>query len=537
MGKIFALLLLAVSITTFVAIKTINVNRPYAVTLNEPIIVDHNSVALFDQIPDEYLTRARNLRMLFLNRSVGDNINKGLDCLAYPSVGAAPNFCKRPDLVTSELVANAKYNRNNWHYQFLEMPNRACGTWAEKIDCYMEIVRPIINNYDVISYQNSYLEVAQGSTIANSPGGYFYDNPNQLDIYDLERFQNQYPDKTFIYWTSSLSRSIGSVEAESFNNQMRHYARTNNKILFDVADIESHDPEGNPCYDNRDGVAYCSPSNPNNCENYPDDGLNIPAICPHYTTEINGGHLGSYSTGMNRIAKAFWVLMAQIAGWQPNYSTPSPTPLPSVTSSPTPTPTPTPTQTATLLAQWSFNQPNSVEEDLHGCSTCQNFNASWTSEGRFGGAYQFNGVNSYLKLNDFPYLNNATQFTFSVWIKPDFDHNSSEWRYIFNAYNMRLFYLGTNRNFRFAFKTANGDRTIDSQNLTWAPNTWHLIKVTYDGINLKMYWDNNLNAFKTTTGVVTPNNNTQTYVGTAITKTNFFKGLIDEISVWNQALD
>ena len=87
-----------------------------------------------------------------------------------------------------------------------------------------------------------------------------------------------------------------------------------NKPLFDVADIESHDPNGNPCYDNRDGVAY---NNGNTSENYPDDGLNIPAICPQYTTEVDGGHLGSVSDGKIRIAKAFWVLMAEIAGWNP----------------------------------------------------------------------------------------------------------------------------------------------------------------------------------------------------------------------------
>ena len=36
------------------------------------------------------------------------------------------------------------------------------------------------------------------------------------------------------------------------------------------------------CYDNRDGIAYQT-------ENNPDDGLNIPAICPQYTTETEGG--------------------------------------------------------------------------------------------------------------------------------------------------------------------------------------------------------------------------------------------------------
>jgi hypothetical protein len=95
---------------------------------------------------------------------------------------------------------------------------------------------------------------------------------------------------------------------------MRQYAIANQKPLFDVADILSHDPAGNPCYDNRDGVPY---DNGNNSENYPDDGANRLAICPHYTTETDGGHLGSVSAGKIRVAKAFWVLMARITGWTP----------------------------------------------------------------------------------------------------------------------------------------------------------------------------------------------------------------------------
>jgi hypothetical protein len=94
---------------------------------------------------------------------------------------------------------------------------------------------------------------------------------------------------------------------------MRAYAIENEKILFDVAAILSHDDRGNPCYDNRDGVEYCTMTG--SCENYPNDGIAYPAICQDYTTETDGGHLGSVSAGGIRVAKAFWVLMAMIAGW------------------------------------------------------------------------------------------------------------------------------------------------------------------------------------------------------------------------------
>jgi hypothetical protein len=96
---------------------------------------------------------------------------------------------------------------------------------------------------------------------------------------------------------------------------MRQYAREHNLALFDVAEILSHSESGAACFDNRDGVPYCDQSG--QCEDHPDDGRDIPAICRDYTTEADGGHLGSVSAGRLRIAKAFWVLMARIAGWNP----------------------------------------------------------------------------------------------------------------------------------------------------------------------------------------------------------------------------
>jgi hypothetical protein len=49
------------------------------------IYVDHRSVELFERIPDTYLAGARNLRMLFADRSVGQNINEALNCLTASS--------------------------------------------------------------------------------------------------------------------------------------------------------------------------------------------------------------------------------------------------------------------------------------------------------------------------------------------------------------------------------------------------------------------------------------------------------------------
>jgi len=278
--------------------------------------VDHSSIALFDSIPDAYLEAAADLSMVYIDRSVGLNISEGLDCLTAPTDEAARNHCRRTDHRNPAYSVDPAvldwshpggYDRSRWVFLPWEGD---CASWSDEVDCFLRMVEPIVDDFDVLSYQFSYLEVAAGSDIAAAPGGFLSDNPDRTDVFDLEAFEAAHPDKVFLYWTTSLARGIGTVEAEQFNDQMRLYARSHGKPLFDVADILSHDPSGNPCYDNRDGVAYQD-------ENLSDDGLDLPAICPHYTTETDGGHLGSVSAGKIRVAQAFWVLMAQVAGWRP----------------------------------------------------------------------------------------------------------------------------------------------------------------------------------------------------------------------------
>jgi len=295
------------------------------------IVVDHTSLPLFDQIPEQYLAAAAAMKMMFVDRSVGANISDGLSCLAYPSDEAAPAACKRFNHVVPAFSSPATevnwsrtggYNRSNWAYFGWPgtgiPPELPCGVdtgmWYSKLECFVRYVDANPSQFRVYSYQNSYLEVDDASDIASSTRGYFVDQAGRYDIKDFEALEARHPGLIFVHHTANLARSIGSEVSTSFNDQMRQYVRANGGNLLDVADIESHDPWGNPCYDNRDGVLYDTGGN---SENFPDDGFRLPAVCQHYTPEINGGHLGNPDVGKIRLAKAFWILMARIAGWNP----------------------------------------------------------------------------------------------------------------------------------------------------------------------------------------------------------------------------
>lgn len=275
---------------------------------SQSLIIDHRSVKEFDQIPEMYKNIAQNQRMLFMDRSVGANISSNLDCLAKPWSGA-PNYCKRYQhrdsayaVDPSEVFWNGVWDRSLWRYEF--WPNNC----SEDVQCFIDFMLSRMDSFDVLGCQFSYLAVIQGSKIADPVTGFFGTQAGRNHASVYHAFSKAYPNKKIIWWTTSLARGIGSPESQAFNDQMRNYALQNEIILFDVADILSHDPSGKPCYDNRDGIDYFD-------EKHPDDGLNIPAICPQYTTETEGGHLGSIAAGGIRVAKAFWVLMARLSGW------------------------------------------------------------------------------------------------------------------------------------------------------------------------------------------------------------------------------
>lgn len=277
-------------------------------TFAQRILVDHRSVSLFEHIPPHYADAARRLRLLYMDRSVGGNINDALSCLSHPHA-AAPSFCKRHTHRDSAYAVDARevywdgtWDRANWRYEF--WPD-GC---AEDSDCFVRFIEPRIDSFDVVGFQFSYLAVMPGSNIIHPVDGFFGSRNDRGTATRYTEFAARHPGKTVIWWTTSLARGIGSPESQVFNTAMREYARVHDLVLFDVADILSHAPSGQPCFDNRDGVAYLD-------ENHPDDGSDIPAICPQYTTETEGGHLGSISAGGIRVAKAFWVLMARIAGW------------------------------------------------------------------------------------------------------------------------------------------------------------------------------------------------------------------------------
>src|ERR1051326_1747776 len=75
----------------------------------------------------------------------------------------------------------------------------------------------------------------------------------------------------------------------AFNDRLREWTRQNGRVLFDIADIETHDPNGKPCTFQYRNKTYQK-------------------LCDSYTKD--GGHLNE--AGRQLVAKGFSALAAAV---------------------------------------------------------------------------------------------------------------------------------------------------------------------------------------------------------------------------------
>lgn len=126
--------------------------------------------------------------------------------------------------------------------------------------------------------------------------------------------ENDYPNVRFVYMTGHLDGSGIYGNLHQRNEQIRNYCMNNNKILFDFADIESYDPDGNYYLDKaaNDNCDYDSDGNGSRDKNWAIDWQNTHILnIDWYNCSV------AHSQALNGNLKAYaaWWLWAKLAGW------------------------------------------------------------------------------------------------------------------------------------------------------------------------------------------------------------------------------
>jgi hypothetical protein len=258
------------------AIETVSTQQ-----ITNGIFIDYRHVNAAT-IPQTWLDQARSLDTFFAHMSVGDNILDGMADLQ----------AQNPTRYTIAVYSGGA----DWFVSNSGILHRPLGS------NYQPLTK--IGTFDNYIRNGGY-HIANVAMMKFCPGDLRpdYVTITGQEIWDAYRpmmaaLEQDYPNVTFVWWTFPLSSvtaggGLGNDERAVFNAAVRGYCAANGCVLFDIADIQSHDPSGNPVVDSN----------------------GYEAMWDGYTSD--GGHLNE--TGRQRVANAMWHLLARIAGWVPDY--------------------------------------------------------------------------------------------------------------------------------------------------------------------------------------------------------------------------
>ena len=259
---------------------TITVNPPRVEQRSDAIIIDHQCTNI-SKIPLQWIDQAKfNLKVWYGHTSHGSQITTGMKNLqshyrhSYDFNKAGSGGALSYQEVSADLGHNGDLTWENETRNQLNRPD---------------------NDRNVV--------------IWSWCGGVSDNTKEGIDIYlnAMNQLEIDYPDVTFIYMTGHLDGTGESGNLNVRNNQIRSYCIDNNKILFDFADIESYDPDGNYFLDlHADDNCHYDGGNwaQEWCAEHPDSELSWPTTCAH-----------SQALNCNLKGRAFWWMMARVAGW------------------------------------------------------------------------------------------------------------------------------------------------------------------------------------------------------------------------------
>ena len=260
-----------------------------------PIIIDHTCTDL-NKIPANWLEQAKQLTIHYAHTSHGSQINSGILNLEsqHPIYSMAIRTSSSSAGLPSQEDPPALRMYDGNPPETYIRPEDYWDSNNGK-DRTMAVVGTGDYNFSMWSWCG---QVSGAS-----------ENYIQNYLQTLNQFEREYPNMKFIYMTGHLDGTGPAGNLHLRNEQIRDYCKNNNKVLFDFADIERYNPDGTD-YLGLGANDACDYSNGNRadqwCSAHPGSELCASCSCAH-----------SRALNCNQKARAFWWMLARLAGWNP----------------------------------------------------------------------------------------------------------------------------------------------------------------------------------------------------------------------------
>ncbi|MCP4261210.1 MAG: hypothetical protein GY774_27440 [Planctomycetes bacterium] len=272
-------------------------NGPSLANLTEPLIIDHTCTNI-TQIPESAILQAKELlHIAYGHTSHGSQITIGMNGLVAFANGGGKGLSLPEDIFAwnnggvegaLDLHNNAMYGDVGYYPQ-----------WIDNTRAYLD------------DSKNADVNVIMWSWCGQVDSKYANNSLFDEYIIPMSQLETDYPNVTFVYMTGHVDH-LDDANNKAANQVIRDYCEANNKVLYDFADIESHDP---------DGMYYAFPDD--GCEYYASrTGIYV----GNWAEEWQDSHvLGidwyqcdsphSQPLNANQKASAAWWLFASLGGW------------------------------------------------------------------------------------------------------------------------------------------------------------------------------------------------------------------------------